>query len=514
MTFRLNRSNPSVLLALGVVLQALVFGAMALHRLIDHDEGLYLLAAKLVGHGQVPYRDFFYQQMPGLPYVYGLWMSVAGASWASGRLLSALLATALGGLLYRHVYALYPGRPVLPVAALFLYVANAMVLAWQTVAKTYALSDLLLFVAYLQTFAHQEAPSRRAGFWAGCFAALAASTRLYLGAAIVVLLVYVWGSARRAGVLRGSLTAFLAGLACGLAPQLVFVGSSARAYLFDNLLYHLNRSDAALLASLKQKLGVVFLLANLQPGYDALGGQFAMLAVLLVLFLAVNRNLEARLRLAVWLTALMFLVCLLPSPSFTQYFTVCVPYMIVGAIGFYDYVRRVLESDSISRRLLRVSTALFLLAYLAYAAVAVERYAGSGVGVAGIETAENAPYFRLPAVRQISAELNRWSEAHEPVLSPWPGYLVESHGVPVPGLENEFGAAVAGALTKEQAERYRLLTPAGLDQILAERTPRVAVLGNSDYWGADARSRELLVRNGYRLVSKLGKAEIYVSGGG
>ena len=43
-----------------------------------------------------------------------------------------------------------------------------------------------------------------------------------------------------------------------------------------------------LLASLKQKLGVVFLLANLQPGYDALGGQFAMLAVLLVLFLAVG----------------------------------------------------------------------------------------------------------------------------------------------------------------------------------------------------------------------------------
>src|SRR6185503_10075514 len=99
---------------------------------------------------------------------------------------------------------------------------------------------------------------------------------------------------------------------------------------------------------------------------------------------------------------------------------------------------------------------------------------------AGIETAGNAPNLRLAAVRQVSAELNRWTEPHEPVLSPWPGYLVECRGAPVPGLENDFGVAIAASLPEAKTREYRLLAPDRLDQLLARRPPRVAVLGNSD----------------------------------
>src|SRR5437016_4568472 len=61
-----------IALLLGVVL--LVVSRL---RLVDGDEGFYLLAAKSVYHGKVLYRDFFYTQMPLLPYVYGLWMKTA-----------------------------------------------------------------------------------------------------------------------------------------------------------------------------------------------------------------------------------------------------------------------------------------------------------------------------------------------------------------------------------------------------------------------------------------------------
>ncbi len=513
MISRLNRLNTRALLAACVVLQTVVFLVVAFYRLVDLDEGFYLLASKLVYAGRVPYRDFFFPQAPGLPYVYGLWMLATGASWWSARMLSGLLSMGLGVCLFRHLLALYR-QPALAVAGALLYLANAMVLAWHTVAKTYALADLLLFGAYLQVFAQRDSPSGRRSFGTGLLVALAVDVRLYLAAAAPLLLWQVYRDARRAGSPRRSLAAFLAGLTCGLAPHLILLAVARGAYFFNNLGYHLIRSDSSLLASLRQKLGVVLLLTNLQPAYDALGGQFAMLAALTVLLLAVDRNLDPRLHPAVRLAGLLAFVCLLPRPSHTQYFTVCVPYLIVAAIGFYENARRRLENQLFSRRLFGISAGLFLLAYLGYGAVAVARYAGSGVGVAGIETRDNAPNFRLPAVRQVSAEIDRWNAGQAPVASFWPGYLVECRGAPVPGLENDFGVAITASLAEAKAREYRLLTLPGLDLLLAQRTPQVVVLGNSDYWGADSRHRERLVGNGYRLVSKIGTAEIYVSGGG
>ncbi len=59
-----------------------------------YDEGIYALAARHVGEGMRPYRDFLFQQMPLLPYVYAAWFSLAGASIESARLLSLLLGGA------------------------------------------------------------------------------------------------------------------------------------------------------------------------------------------------------------------------------------------------------------------------------------------------------------------------------------------------------------------------------------------------------------------------------------
>src|SRR5579872_3619535 len=42
----------------------------AAHRPIDGDEGFYTTAARLVWEGKTPYKDFFYQQAPLLPYLY------------------------------------------------------------------------------------------------------------------------------------------------------------------------------------------------------------------------------------------------------------------------------------------------------------------------------------------------------------------------------------------------------------------------------------------------------------
>src|SRR5262249_38976972 len=86
------------LLLVTFVLVSVVYIAGLVHfaqvRPVDGDEGYYTTAARLVWEGRTPYRDFFYQQAPLLPYLYSWVWGVHPHSLVSMRLLSA----AFGGI--------------------------------------------------------------------------------------------------------------------------------------------------------------------------------------------------------------------------------------------------------------------------------------------------------------------------------------------------------------------------------------------------------------------------------
>jgi 4-amino-4-deoxy-L-arabinose transferase-like glycosyltransferase len=73
---------------------------------VNRDEGWYLYAARLVYHGDIPYRDLPYFQMPVLPYIYGLPQLVFGPSLLVGRLTSfalSLITVGIGVYLCRRL---------------------------------------------------------------------------------------------------------------------------------------------------------------------------------------------------------------------------------------------------------------------------------------------------------------------------------------------------------------------------------------------------------------------------
>src|SRR3989441_8573000 len=107
---RIDHVRPAVIYGLLAILMAAVFVPMSFFRLVDGDEGTYLLVSRLVIEGQLPYHDFHYPQMFLLPYVYGAWMKLAGYSWYGARRLSRFFAIALGLLLYRQVARLAGAR--------------------------------------------------------------------------------------------------------------------------------------------------------------------------------------------------------------------------------------------------------------------------------------------------------------------------------------------------------------------------------------------------------------------
>ena len=99
---KMNRACKQIIM-LVLVFFTCFFLFIARHRLIDGDEGFYLMASRLVLEHKAPYLDFLYTQAPLLPYAYGLWMKLFGISWFSARSLSAMLTTILGLLIYEHV---------------------------------------------------------------------------------------------------------------------------------------------------------------------------------------------------------------------------------------------------------------------------------------------------------------------------------------------------------------------------------------------------------------------------
>src|SRR5450759_4668308 len=139
----------SGLLLIAVFLVQLIpFLAVARHRLIDGDEGFYLMASRLVFEHRVPYRDFFFTQMPLLPYVYGLWMQIAGRSWVSARIFSGILVALLGTILFAYICQ-ETKKPAAGLLAVVLFTSSTLVFAWFTVVKTFALAGIFLFLAFL-----------------------------------------------------------------------------------------------------------------------------------------------------------------------------------------------------------------------------------------------------------------------------------------------------------------------------------------------------------------------------
>jgi hypothetical protein len=495
-------------LPLCIALQAVLFSAIAYFRFIDNDEGLYLLAIKLVAHGKRPYLDFFYQQMPAMPYVYALWSKIVGLSWTSARMLSVLFSVALGGLLYWHVDRLY-SRKTLACLAVLLYALNNLAIAWQSVVKTYALSNFLLFCAYLFVFPETRRYSGWRAFFGGLVLAFAVDTRLYFIAVAPVFLAALYFSGPRSGSRLKYLWPFLAGLAFGLLPNVFFLSKAYDTYAFDNLRYHLLRHHSGIRAGIRQKIETFLAITNVQSSYDGSGTQFALLGLPALATLAL-RGFDRRLFFPFAVSFVLFITCLLPRPTFTQYFCVCVPFLVILAVKFVATVRESSVFDP-SLRLVKTLGLLVAALYLLCGVFAFYNYGYWGTAVEGIGRRENAIDFKVSTVGEVSTALGQLVADGQPVISFWPGYLVACDCIPEEGTENEFALWISPKLTPEQAERRKIITFARVQDLLKKHHPQAVVLRSRDEGGWGIEFRDSLQKNGYKLVRSIGRAEIYLS---
>jgi hypothetical protein len=458
--------------AVAIVFPALVFVPLALVRFIDGDEGVYAYASRLAWHGQLPYRDFFYEQTPLLPYVYGAWIGLTGESWYALRVLSALLACAVGALLYLHAARRFGRRAAL--VGLVLYVSSALVFGFFVVVKTFALASLLLLVALV--LVDGGVRSSRTAFAAGLLAALAVDVRLVFLAAVPPLAVAA----------RARIAPFAGGFLAGLVPSIVFFALAPGQFVFDNLGYHLAKGSGGFGDDLAQKARTIGNLVGLGRTDHLAGLQVALLLVAAVIAAVLLR----RLSVALWIALLLALGCLAPSPTYAQYFSIVVPFAVLGVLEAWP--------ERVPAVLLAAAAA-----YVAAGALDVGRQrAGDPVQKPSIAS-----------VQAVAREIDRLARPNETVLSSWPGYLFGTHARAEPDYTNHFSPAAAAKLSPTEARRDHVASEDELEARIRARRPRIVVYRNWLTVEPFARWDAALRTAGYRRVATVESAGIFVRAG-
>ncbi|HXF49637.1 MAG TPA: glycosyltransferase family 39 protein [Verrucomicrobiae bacterium] len=491
-----NRSGWFYVL-IALTLLAAVFFFSSRERLVDPDEGAYLLAAKLVMEGQSLYTDFFWPQMPLLPYAYGAWMKIFGMNWYSARALSGFLGVLMGLLLFLHVRNL-TGKQSWALLAVILFAASSFSIGWFATTKTYALSTFLLFAAYLSLYADRWKDWKY--LLAGVFLGLAISTRLYFVGLVPVFFYLIYRDGKKLPPLWKHIT----GLLLGLAPSSYFLLKNPDNFYFNNIGYHFLRSDFDFAGSLTQKIQSIPRLLGWGLTEGFIGLQFALLllagAYLLYISIRAGQKLPSLLVVTFVLPFMLFI----PTPTHIQYFSSMIPFLIIALILLAS---KLMQSPGRWRTLSIIALTAYVLAW----PFDYHRYTALGTAVPGVGGGrENAINWKIETLESVARTLDSNIETEgEPVLAFWPGYLLSSKAAVLPKIENHSGVVISSRLHDAQREKYRILSVTELADAIAARKTRLIIF---EIWIREPlRSQllELMRQSGYERILQIGDREIY-----
>lgn len=485
---------------------------ISIERLIDADEGYLLMAARLVGEGRWPYRDFFLPQVPLLPAVFAAVFAVFGRSWLVARVFAGVLAVTMGWLVYREALGATRRRTAgLFAAALF--ASSGSTIGWLTIVKGYGLSSLflLLAVGLLGSAVRSDgAPNRRVVLTivaAGLAAGLAASSRLYTVLVMPALAVYLVGksgfglpSLRRLGL-------YSVGAVFGLLPTLVCFVRAPRAFLFDTVRYHAVRElgQDSLLGTFGAKLPAVLK----TMGIDALAtyGERQWMAFAIVAVLAAVARVVWRTRSvspALLVALVLIAASVLPNPFQSQYLCMAVPFFAIEAGRLLGTVLDVAAPRPRRWSLVAGAAAVGYLIYNGWVGQYDRyRFLHTGVTVDGVETTDRISRWQLPTVEAVARAID--AEHMALGASWWPGYFVSSKTAIVVELANDFGFRAAAVLSPDERRRLHVVNDSDVAEMISRREPALFVEGN---W-ANSPTASRLPLSGYRLRATIENAKVW-----
>jgi hypothetical protein len=464
---------------------------MALSRPIDGDEGFFLMAARLVSKGLAPYRDFFFIHAPAIPYFFGTWFTIFGPGWYAARVLSALITIVIGMMVFEHLRGA-TGRWGWALVGVALYASAGLVLGWFTPVKSLGVSALFAFCGT----AMLAREGRRSILIAGILLGLSGAARLYLVVTVPCALLFLLRRRGWSRELWRDLVQLGIGLVIGSLPLILVLLRDHQAFIFGTVEYHALRDvrSSGVIGDWGQKRDILLSILGLD-GADG-GGSIQFLGLLVLalgslLSKATPRNSPFA---PVWMA--LFVVSILPTPSYTQYFALLVPFLIVEAVVLLA---------TLPLPPLRPLFALGLAAYFALGAADVRRFLVTGAGVPGLWSADRLPRWSIPHVVAVARAID---ELNLPVgASWWPGYFVSARTPIALDLANDFGMVIADKVTEPRRRRFHIVSHGEMGVMLQKKDPPLFVEGN---WAYRPNADQLAAR-GYQMVRVVGPVRLWAA---
>lgn len=453
-----------------LVIHAALLAIFVFYRIADvNDEGFYLSAAREVASGRMIYSDFFYPQMPYLPYILSPFAGHGMTTIYMSRLATAAAAMATACLFWLLLYRVTADRRVILVLLVF-YVISGLVLTWHSVAKTFGWADLFLMASFYFFVKFKAGAASFYLILAAASVALAVHVRLtVLPLAILFLAATMVG----AGTKRWK-NAGLAAAAMAVAsiPMLVILARDSRRFIFDNFGYHLIRVPFdGYGAIVLQKLTTLARLL-LNPQTIVLG---VIVGTVVVLWWKNGRQDRRTLRavlttprgLAGAVAVTIVIMALVPNPVHQQYFVQAVPFLLLACPAGAEYyvsssARR--RTGFFQRGWMPVFIGVYILGFFAYAAIFV-----------GAVRAQDS-HCTLSRVTQIGDYL-RNIPGDDRIYAEHPIYAIAADKRIIPGTEF-LGIVYRISLSDDDKRYYHLPLAADLWDMLERREASALVVLN------------------------------------
>ena len=455
------------MVAAAVLLDALVVGAWALTRGVNADEGFYLSAGRDVAAGARIYTDFFFPQMPYLPWLEGLLFRVVEPSLIAGRAVSVAAAALSAGVV---AWVAWRRQPHLGSAlfAVFLYVASALLIASLSVVKTASASNLCLLIAFAALAFAGDRPrwALAAGVAMGCGVGFRGPL-LPLGILFAVL---AWRSGSR------SLAAYSAGAVVASLPWLFVLARDPEHFWFGNFGFHaLRREISGAAAILGQKRSIL--------------AKWFFLPQHVVIWALALCGLRCNWRWSAWPLAgalLLAATYAAATPTYLEYMAQFYPLLLLAALPALPAV--------IARPWF---AALLAVIYLVGLRPLVAQ------PPAGSPMAAERDLWSLATVRQVIRVVDEQSAPGDSVLSWWEGYPVLSGR---PGFRGVgfWESNAARKLDADTAHRYRLMRRDDIQAAIRGAEPAVIIVPDGTW-----ESLRPDIEAGYTLAKRVESLAIY-----
>lgn len=483
--------------------QFLLLLGFVFFRLIDFDEGPYLASAYLVREGKLPYVDFFYPQMPYLPYAYALVSSFGFPSIYYARLISLCAGIFLLLLIFWFAQKFFKDEK-LSLALLFLYGFNGLTLSWHSVVKTLVFSDLFAFISFMLFASYLSSKEKEPAvgptpvwaeklFWAGFFIGMAFNFRLTIILILLIegVMIFVlppYPSLKRR-IIDATWLVSGAILASSLAIYLFF--KAPEAFLFANIGFHKLWGEEMVKMTLFKKLYTfskfVFSPQNL---FILIMGAISLIFWVKKLIREKAPALDDKIVVCALSISLVMVVCsFLMSPTVFQYYEQSLPYLLIASV---PVLGRLIYKYKDKMLICRGFSVFYLLSAIPFMVVFIFAI-----------RPQDVPY-RIDHVKEVVEAARQNAPPGEIILSGWSGYVILSKGEPVPGMET-FGWWAIDLLSPEQIENFRLLDRKSISDLISSQKVNLII---EDEWFL--YNFEELIKANYHLVQAPRFAKIYV----